>query len=833
MITREEAVASLENSLLRFGKVIMPKSFWAPPSEVHIEVERHYLDYERKKKNMILPRGLAKAQPLNSKVLREDGWTTIGQLVVGDRVFGKNGELTKVTHLHPIEEMDIYTIKTRDGRTAHCNLAHLWPVETPQYKLKNEKPRSVQSLLKTYKGRRLDKRNGIEYTEYKHFLPTVAPINFPEKDLLIDPYVLGIWLGDGHSAGGRITSADPEIFEYFPDKYNVHKHSGKYLYGTNGLQTEIRKLGLLNNKHIPLMYKFASIKQRESLLQGLMDSDGTIERERGGIATFANNNKALCMDVQDLVRSLGGTARMSLNKTSCNGKSFLSYKVTCRFPKNIVPVRLSRKRALWRGSLKTKNAIVDIKYAGRELGRCITVESKDGCYITDDYMLTHNSTLIAEVGPIHHIQYNHSGQPRLIIILSKTQGHAIDRLQVIKDTLTYSPNFRQLYGYWGEHSAHWWRNNDIKLKDGSRIVCRGTGQQIRGIKEGHVRPTLIIGDDLEDENNTKTPEAMDANLRWLLQGADYSLDPRFGRMIVIGTPVHQRCIVESLAEDRSWDTIRSQYVQYDEGIPRSIWPEVKSVDELLQEKADKEEIGRVSIWYMERQCQVIGSETQVFPAENIRYYDGSIEFHKGKPFLRIKVLDGVPQKDMLLPVNIFMGIDPASSVKQTADYSTIVPIAFDNQDRVFVLKYFRKRVKPIDLAEEILAMFKELKPEITRVETVSFAEMIRDYLNRRCEEEGLFIPGLAIDEKARGPKSRRIESMEPRFSQKKVYLLDTQVELVDELITYDRGKHDDLLDGLYLATKNIYPPFHTREYIEKDWDATLYSDSGYDSWQTA
>lgn len=447
------------------------------------------------------------------------------------------------------------------------------------------------------------------------------------------------------------------------------------------------------------------------------------------------------------------------------------------------------------------------------------------------------STLMAEVAPIHHIMYNDTGQPRLIVLLSKTQGHAIDRLQAIKDVFDHGMNFRKLFGYWGEHSSRWWRNNDVKLKDGSRIVCRGTGQQIRGIKEGHVRPTLIIGDDLEDENNTKTAEAMESNLRWLLQGADYSLDARYGRIIVIGTPIHQRCIVESLAEDSSWDTTRASYLVEENGIKRSIWPEVRTVEELLKEKADKEEIGRVGIWYMERQCQVVGAETQVFPMENIHYYEGKIRFHKDKPFMYLKTRSGmpVPEKESIIPVNIFVGVDPASSVKQTADYSTIVAVAYDNKDNVYILPYFRQRVKPVDLAEEIIIRYKELKPDITRIETIGFQEMIRDYLQRRCEEEGIFIPGLGIDEKPRGPKSRRIESMQPRFAQHKVFLLDNMTELVDELITYDRSKHDDLMDGLYLAQKNIYPPVHTLDYLEDDEldDYMFHDDLNKKSWQSA
>ncbi len=140
---------------------------------------------------------------------------------------------------------------------------------------------------------------------------------------------------------------------------------------------------------------------------------------------------------------------------------------------------------------------------------------------------------------------NDSGA-KLIVLVSRTQDHAIKLLGTIKDTIEYSETFRQVYGYWGQHSAKQWSKTEIELKDGSMIICKGTGQQLRGIKVGSQRPTLIIVDDPEDENNTKTAEAMEQNLRWLLQSAVPSLDPQKGKIIVIGTPQHQRCLVEIL-----------------------------------------------------------------------------------------------------------------------------------------------------------------------------------------------------------------------------------------------------------------------------------------------
>ena len=108
------------------------------------------------------------------------------------------------------------------------------------------------------------------------------------------------------------------------------------------------------------------------------------------------------------------------------------------------------------------------------------------------------SSIVGGVYPLFHIM-NDDGA-KLIVLVSRTQDHAIKLLGTIKDTIEYSETFRQIYGYWGQHSAKQWSKTEIELKDGSMIICKGTGQQLRGIKVGSQRPTLMIVDDPEDEN---------------------------------------------------------------------------------------------------------------------------------------------------------------------------------------------------------------------------------------------------------------------------------------------------------------------------------------------
>ena len=433
------------------------------------------------------------------------------------------------------------------------------------------------------------------------------------------------------------------------------------------------------------------------------------------------------------------------------------------------------------------------------------------------------SSIVGGVFPLYHLMFDR-GQ-KLIVLVSRTQDHAVKLLGTIKDTIDYSEPFRQLFGYWGQHSARSWAKSEVELKDGSMIICKGTGQQLRGIKVGNQRPTLIIVDDPEDENNTKTAEAMEHNLRWLLQSAVPSVDPIKGRIVIIGTPQHQRCLVETLKEMKGWEN-----KVFTPNIEKnfSLWEEWWPIKKLIAKKEELESINRLSVFYREYMCEIVGDEDQLFKSDDIQYYDGKFRLdNENNAFLDITEIDGKEVKETV-PINIFTGVDPASSVKQTADYSVIFNLAVDDKNRKFALPYYRKHAKPLALAEAIVDNFKKYKSTKTRIESVGYQEMLRQYVQMRCDEEGMFIPGLNIKENPRTSKSHRLESLQPSFAKKEIYIMKNMQNLVDEMLLFPRGKHDDLLDGLYYAFKGNYAPLHE----EKDVPVLGMRDLKKYDWQT-
>jgi predicted phage terminase large subunit-like protein len=429
---------------------------------------------------------------------------------------------------------------------------------------------------------------------------------------------------------------------------------------------------------------------------------------------------------------------------------------------------------------------------------------------------------------LHHCLFDDGD--KVVIIQSKTRDEAINRLKSIQDILDYSTAFRNLFGYAGREVAQTWRENKIKTTLGGRTItirAIGTMQPARGTLEsgttqdeyGEIRVestriTLFYLDDPDDEDNTKTKETMDANYS-KFAGIKEGIDKRLGRVLVVGTPVRQGCIVDKLYDSIGWVSKHYTARWEENGEKKLLWEEMRNWDYLENKKKEYEEQGKISKYYSEYECKIVGEEDQLFKAEYIQKYSGTIEHIGSEAFLRIDKLNGSELQETR-PVNIFIGIDPASSTKQTADYSVTMPIAYDKDGNIFILPYFRKRVTPTAHAEQIIDLIKRLKPARGFVESVGYQEMLRQYLRQRLEEEGLYLPGLEKKYNPKTEKSARLETLHPFFYNKKIYFQEGMEDFLDELLMYPRGKHDDTIDGFYYATRGLYKPDHTIQSNEDD-----------------
>lgn len=240
-----------------------------------------------------------------------------------------------------------------------------------------------------------------------HSVPAAAPSQLPERDLPVDPYVLGAWLGDGTSTGGGITSVDPEILENITAAgYEVGHHPtvGQAHY-IRGLVPALRALGVLGNKHIPQEYLFASVEQRLALLQGLMDTDGSVARDTGN-CEFYQSDHAFAQQVRSLVASLGMIAHLR-SRPSGYRDNVTGQRVECKeawtvtFGPRMQVFRLSRKACLidpdqYR-SKSEHRYIVAVEPVEPVEMRCLMVNDDNHEFLVGDQFLPTHNTSYAEI----------------------------------------------------------------------------------------------------------------------------------------------------------------------------------------------------------------------------------------------------------------------------------------------------------------------------------------------------------------------------------------------------------------------------------------------------
>lgn len=358
--------------------------------------------------------GTGKAQPLSSKILTPTGWKTMGEMELGTIVSTPDGGDSTVIGVFPQGEQDVYKITFDDKTYTYCTLDHLWSVNTRKNPEIGE-VLSVKELLE----RKLKKSNDTR----KFNIPTTKPLNFQQfGKITINPYLLGLLLGDGGLTDNsvKITTADEEVLkeisyiletEYVDMK--LSKKMGKYTYNlrkkgngkkSNKIYEEIKELGLLGKysyeKHIPKEYLFTSIENRIALLQGLMDSDGSVENQT---LSYSTTSLQLNKDFEELCRGLGfrcNTSSRVTKYTSPSGTKLdgrVSYRSTLLMNTFLFnPFRLTRKKNLFGGvrSGFADRYIESIENTGKkEQCQCIAIGHPDHLYITDNYIVTHNTTI--------------------------------------------------------------------------------------------------------------------------------------------------------------------------------------------------------------------------------------------------------------------------------------------------------------------------------------------------------------------------------------------------------------------------------------------------------
>ncbi len=375
---------------------------------------------------LAIPRKNGKALALDTPVLTAAGWKTMGTVDVGDEVFHPSGYRTRVVAVSEVMHgRPCYAMSFTRGETIVADAEHLWKTTSAVGKPLSGQRRGLKRG--DCGGEAIRRTAEIASTVWSnsrrqsnHRIPVCSAIEMPAASLPVDPYVFGLWLGDGSKtqAAMAVGGGDEETIENIRDsgyqtrvKPRLINGRTHYTVSIAGVDTpdgervlnHLRSMGVFANKHIPRIYVESSVNQRLSLLQGLMDSDGYCSKD--GLCVFVNNNKAIVDGIAEVVRSLGMKAVVKTKPSRSGGKDYgLMYNVvfTPWLPTQVF--RLSRKqnnvRCLPKKTTKTRfHYIQSCEPADSVPVRCIQVEAADGMFLVGRSLIpTHNSSMCAVVG---------------------------------------------------------------------------------------------------------------------------------------------------------------------------------------------------------------------------------------------------------------------------------------------------------------------------------------------------------------------------------------------------------------------------------------------------
>lgn len=322
--------------------------------------------------------GAAQALSNQERVIVPSGSIKIKDLSVGDEVCNTYGGTSKVLGVHPQEGLcDIFSISFSNGEIVECDMNHRWSVRT--HNNREFKTLTTEEILD--KG--LYRKSGRP----KWMLPRISEVFYKSKSPKVDPYTFGTILGRGDKRG-RVTSSNQELFDNIPYEKGKPQIQEDSLVETRtilGVKKNL-KVYLTRDGHIHKDYIEGSAEERKDLLKGLMDSRGNIAKDSS--CTYFTTSPILAEDIKKLVRSLGGTTNSTVVERDSEG--ITGYRVHFYTP--FTPSKLRERVESYKEDRKLRSIYISsIKYVGKKEATCISVDSKDHCFLVDNYIVTHNT----------------------------------------------------------------------------------------------------------------------------------------------------------------------------------------------------------------------------------------------------------------------------------------------------------------------------------------------------------------------------------------------------------------------------------------------------------
>jgi predicted phage terminase large subunit-like protein len=558
--------AASRNRLINFARYMQPDLALEPFHVVYYTLLDKFAHGEIRKMIVQMPPQHGKEISDNQIVATTKGIKKHGDLIVGDYVFGRDGTPVKVLWVSEKTRSE-YVVSFSDGAKIECHGNHEWTVYN-RFRQKEETIETKHMASSTiYNG------DGKRGRRYKYQVDSNVCVMFDSRNVDLDPYVLGAWLGDGDSSCGiiHIGNNDVEIIGNSTYKFKESKGTTTRKFYSPELNILLKNNGLIKNKHVPDMYKYNSVEVRKNVIAGLIDTDGYVYHRNGRI-TISNTNKRIIDDAAFILRSLGQSVVVREFKPRVSSSGIVGKKIVyqlCFNPTMTFPTKVKRKK-ITKLSINKKRAIVSIeRKEGLGYGNCIQVDG--GIYLVGDtFIPTHNSEGSSRKLPAFMLGLN---PDKKICIGSYAATIARDfnrDVQRIIDT----PSYRELFPGTYLNGSNvvtmantYLRNSDViemvGHKGSLRVVGRG------GSLTSKTVDVSILDDVYKDYAEGNSPIVRNAAWKWYTTVVRTRLHNDSQELIVF-TRWHDDDLIgrieksgETVIEIKSWDDVKN--------IPAGAW----------------------------------------------------------------------------------------------------------------------------------------------------------------------------------------------------------------------------------------------------------------------
>jgi len=372
-------------------------------------------------------------------------------------------------------------------------------------------------------------------------------------------------------------------------------------------------------------------------------------------------------------------------------------------------------------------------------------------------------------------------QEEFVVIISDTYTQAAEFIKALKDKFESNLKIKWISGHMKGDD---WQDGEFVLSNGIKYAAKGSGMKIRGIRHRHTRPTLMIFDDIENDENIKSAEQRQKLYHWFTKAAIPAL-ARGGRAVIIGTILHFDSLVNKVMKQqdifKSWQTRVFYAITTDEdGTEHALWPEHRSLEKLKSMRDnpnDQEFVGSIA-FAQEYQHKPFSEEDAIVKPDWIKECEPS------------QAPDEYSRQARVLTV------DPAASERQTADPTAMIVADLGADGNVYVRAIRNQRTSPSITAETIQNLYETYQPQVVGIEQGALGLVFRDLL------AGLPVIGLKPDK----DKVRRLLAVSRFFEAGKVFLVkDIQngQALREQLIEFPKGTHDDMVDAIVYAIRML------------------------------